>query len=82
MFDEAALVSYFGFLETESGAKRVKLRANRSARTWDPRVLYATLEPFRAEDALGFWRDGWCCASFLRRLRFTLVERLSVHVQR
>jgi len=43
MPDEDALARYFGFLETEFGAKRVKLRRTRSARTSEPTVLYATL---------------------------------------
>jgi hypothetical protein len=40
--DEDFLTRYFGFLETEFGAKRVKVKTDRWDRTWMPRVLYAT----------------------------------------
>ena len=40
MIDTDALARYFGFLETEFGAKRVKLKLDRWDRQWLPSVLY------------------------------------------
>lgn len=40
MIDTNTLARYFGFLETEFGAERVKLKLDRWDREWLPRVLF------------------------------------------